>query len=103
MFSSRHRIGESRDVTQLLQLPSPGVVFGSAYSCRTNGPAWLSRSAGILFPEKGEPVSGSTGTAGEQAGIRGALENPRPPPHRGTDAGPAAPPAPGFPFCALEE
>ncbi len=41
------------EVTQLLQLPAAGVVFGSAYSFRNAWPAGLRRSAGMRLPGNG--------------------------------------------------
>ena len=43
-------IGETTDVTQLLQLPEAGVTLGSAYRFRKFCPAGLRRLAGMRLP-----------------------------------------------------
>src|SRR5690348_12109801 len=76
MLSCLQSIGVVNDVTQLLQLPDAGVVFGSGYSFTNNSPPLLRRSAGILLPGNACPVSGSSGTGGVQPAIGGPLKSP---------------------------
>ena len=46
-------MGETTDVTQLLQLPPLGVTFGSEYRFRNARPAGLIRFAGMRLPGNG--------------------------------------------------
>src|SRR5574338_258727 len=68
MLPCAQLMGVSSDATQLLHVPL-GDVFGSAYSDTNALPAGLNRSAGILFPGNGAPVSGSIGMVAQLVSV----------------------------------
>src|SRR4026209_68075 len=84
-------MGEVTDVTQLLQLPDPGVTFGVGYSFKNAWPAGLMRLAGLGFPGNAAPVSGSTGAGDEQPPMLGPLKSPLRSASVGTNAARAVP------------